>query len=221
MAGIRVVTEPTRRALDVRDVKNFLKLDDDADEIMVRTMMSVASDFVENYTGRSLINRSLELFIDGVFEIDYPLFEGTRTGPDMYFRRRVIELPSSPISSVSSISTFSDDDTETTFSASSYFVDTVTQPARIVLRNGATWPTSLRVANGIKIEYVAGYGPTPATIPEPLRLAMYQYIAYLYEHRGDFERFPPPEMPTSIQALIQPYRILNFSANPFHGKDRM
>jgi len=221
MSGFRVTSEPVRTALEVRDVKNFLKLDDDSDEILVRTLIKVASTFIENYTGRSFINRTIELFIDGVFEIDYPLHEGTRTGPDMYFRRRVIELPSSPVSTVSSISTFNDDDVETTFLASSYFVDTVTEPSRIVLRNGATWPTALRVSNGIKIEYVAGYGATTASIPEPLRLAMYQYIAFLYEHRGDFERFPPPEMPSSIQSLIQPYRILNFSSNPYHGRDRM
>lgn len=218
MAGLNLKTEATRLALDVRDVKNYLKLDDNADEVLVRTLITTASEWVENHIARSLINRTYQLFLDGVTEIDFPLWEGMVDGPDIVWRKRQVPLPRGPISSVTHLKTYDDADTATTMSTDKYYVDKVSQPPNVVLRAGASWPTSLRVANAIEIEYVAGYGDSPAQIPEPIRLAMYQFIAFQYEHRGDFERFPPPNMPDSIEGLLRPYRTMSFSNDPYQTK---
>ena len=220
MAGIQLVTEAARRALEVRDVKNFLKLDDDSDEIYVRTLISAASDWVENHIARSLINRTYRMFLDGITEVDFPLWEGMVDGPDIVWRKRNINLPRGPIQSVTHVKTYDDADNEVVFASSDYYVDSVHQPPRIMLRSGASWPTALRVGNAIEIEYIAGYGSSPAHIPEPIRLAMYQWIAFAYEHRGDFERYPPPNMPESIEMLLRPYRTMSFSTDPFESKVR-
>ena len=89
--------------------------------------------------------------------------------------------------------------------ASRYYVDNVREPARIVLRKGETFPTALRVANAIKILYVAGY-TSAFTVPEPIRMGMLQHIAYLYEHRGDMYEASAP-MPPMVKKLYAPYVI--------------
>ena len=70
----------------------------------------------------------------------------------------------------------------------------------------------LRAANGLEINFTAGYGSSPSQIPEPIRTAIMQYMTFLYEHRGDFERFPAPTPPAVLRSLLQPYKIMRFGA---------
>ena len=93
--------------------------------------------------------------------------------------------------------------------ATRYFVDNVREPARIVLRQGETFPTALRVANAIKVVYVAGYA-NAHSVPEPIRMAMLQHIAFLYEQRGDMmEPQQSMMLPPVIRMLYQPYVIMS------------
>ena len=213
MGGQTVNTSATIAPLTYTEIRDYLRLDEGVDEALLITLLKMATQHVENYTGRALINRTYNLFIDGIDEVDYPLWEGTKVGPDMSIRKRYIELPTAPVSSVSAITSFNDQDTETTFSSSKYYLDSTREPARIYLRDGEAWPTGLRVANGLKIVYVAGYGSAKADVPEAIRLSLLQLIAFNYEHRGDFEG--TLRQPLMIQALLQPYRRLSFTNNPF------
>lgn len=213
MGGQSVTTDASIDPLTYSEIRDYLRLDEGVDETLLITLLKMATQYVENFTGRALINRTITLFVDGVDEIDLALWEGTRVAPDMSIRKRYIELPSTPVSSVSSISSFSDNDTETTFASTKYFVDTVREPARVYLRDGEAWPQSLRVANGLKIVYVAGYGSNRTDIPEAIRLGILNIIAFNYEHRGDFEGVL--RQPAMVQSLLQPYRKLSFTNNPF------
>lgn len=220
MAGLEIQTAPTDEPIETSEAKNFIKLDDSVDERVVRSLVIAARMWAENYTGRALINRTLKLSLDGFEEVDMPLWEGTKVGPDLTLRKRHITLPNPPCVSVTSVTTYDDSDTSTVMSTSDYYVDRARQPAQVVLRNGANWPTALRVSNAVEIVYVAGYGATPAEVPEAIRLAMLQYIAFSYEHRGEFERFPPPTPPASIEALMSPYRIMSLGGEPYSGTRR-
>ena len=213
MGGQTVQTSATTDPLTYTEIRDYLRLDEGVDEGILVTLNKMATQFVENFTGRALINRTLNLFVDGVDEVDVELFEGVKVGPDLSIRKRYIELPSTPVSSVSSVSSFNDQDTETTFSSSKYFLDNAREPARVFLRDGEAWPSGLRVANGLKIVYVAGYGSNRTDVPEAIRLAILQIISYNYEHRGDFEgNITPPKF---VISLLQPYRKLSFTNNPF------
>ena len=213
MGGQSVTTSATIDPLTYSEIRDYLRLDEGVDEALLITLLKMATQYVENYTGRSLVNRTITLFVDGVDEVDVALWEGTRVGPDLSIRKRYIELPSTPVTSVSSISSFGDDDTETTFASTKYFVDTVREPARVYLRDGEAWPSSLRVANGLKIVYVSGYGTARTDIPEAIRLGIMQIIAFNYEHRGDYEGVL--RQPSMVQSILQPYRKLSFTNNPF------
>lgn len=205
MAGLVVDTAPTQEPVTLQEVKEYLRVDDATDERVVRPFIESARRFCEEHTGRALMTQTLILYIDAVQDMDNPLWEGMRTGPYLNYYKNYIVLPRAPVTSVTHIKTYDDSDTESTFAASNYYVDSAREPARVVLRTGETFPTALRVANAIEVKYVTGY-TSQYSIPEPIRLGILQHIAYLYEHRGDMydAKLPYPPM---LKSLYAPYVI--------------
>lgn len=206
MAGLQVTTAPTVEPLTMQEVKEYLRVEDNTDERVVRPFIETARRFAEEHLGRTLMTTTYSLFIDTNNDMDDPLWEGMRTGADLNYYKNYIVLPRSPVASVTSVSTFNDANTEATMASTRYYVDNVSEPAKVVLRQGETFPTALRVANAIKVVYVAGY-TSAYSVPEPIRMGMLQHIAYMYEHRGDMYEASSP-MPPIIKNLYAPYVII-------------
>lgn len=221
MSGLRIVTGPTVAPVSRIEARNHLRLDDDVDDAQVRSYIQAATDWAENYTNRFFISRSCQMMIDGAREIDSVLWEGTRTGFSGISYVDHIEIAGTPVMSVESVNYYTDDDTQNVWADSNYYVDTFSEPARIVLRDGGTYPTDLRVANGIEVNFTAGYGSDPRNVPEPIKLAILQYMTFLYEHRGDFERFPAPTPPSVLSQLLGPYKVMRFNSSPYDSKVRI
>lgn len=205
MSGIQVTTEPIQEPISLQEAKDYLRVDDSTDERIIRPFVESARRIAEEHLGRTLMTTTYTMYTDSYNALDDPLWEGWRTGADINGRKNYIALSKSPVQSVTSVSTFDDSDNEATFASSKYYVDTVREPSRIVLRTGQTFPTALRVANAIKVVYVAGYANAYA-IPEPIKMGMMQHIAFLYEHRGDMYEAASP-MPPMIKNLYSPYVI--------------
>ena len=216
MAGLTIVADVSDEPISADNVREYAHIDDGVETTVINNMIKSSRMYVENYTGRSLLNRTLKLSIDYVDEVDQPLWEGTRIGPDMAIRRRYIQLPRPPVVSVTHVKTFDDSDTETTLASSKYYVDNQREPARVVLRNGETWPTALRVANAIEVTYVSGYGASRSNVPEAIIQGLFSHIAFMYENRGDAYGKPQNPLPHSIKYLLDPYKVLNFSTDPFN-----
>ena len=53
------------------------------------------------------------------------------------------------------------------------------------------------------IVYTAGYGDVPESVPAPIRNAIMQYAAFLYENRGDINAEPPQ----AVLDLLKPYVV--------------
>lgn len=204
-------TEPAKEAVDLQQVKSWLRVADSdvADDPIIMGLIRVATEQCERYTGRSLITQTWTAFIDGWPRIPSSdnYWEGYRQGPETLILNPApgLDLNHAPLQSITSVSTFNDSDTETTYDSSNYFVDTSTEPGRIVLRTGASVPAPTRVANGIKIVYVAGYGDDPDDVPEGVRHGISALVADLYEHRGDAE--PEDQLPDVARISWEPYRL--------------
>jgi len=208
MAGLQVTTEPTAEPLSLQEVKEYLRVDDSTDERVVRPLIETARRWAETHMNRSIMSQTLTLQVDAFDELAEPLWEGSRQRPaDLNYYKRYISLPRPTVTSVTSVSTFNDSDTETTFASSKYYVDTAREPARIVLRKGETFPTALRVANAIKVVYVSGY-TNAYSVPEPIRMGMLQHIAFMYEQRGDnVDYLQHRELPRMIKSLYAPFVV--------------
>ena len=204
MAGIQITTAPTAEPLSLQEVKEYLRVTDSTDERVVRPLIETARRMAEEHMGRAIMSQTISFFTDAYDELADPLWEGFRTGPYLNYYKNYLTIPRPPVTSVTSVSTFNDSDTETTMAASRYYLDSVREPARIVLRQGETFPTALRVANAIKVVYVAGYTSAYA-VPEPIKLGMLQHIAFLYEHRGDM--MESVHFPRLVKQMYAPYVI--------------
>tara|TARA_R110000744_G_scaffold138706_6_gene249562 strand:+ start:5953 stop:6612 length:660 start_codon:yes stop_codon:yes gene_type:complete len=217
MAGLNVKTAATTEALTNIQIRDYLRVDQDSELGVLQQLRKAAREFCEQYTGRVLLTQTLELYLDAT-DSDDPLWEGVRIGPYLNFHKNYITLPSTPVVSVTHIKTYDDNDVATTMAASKYYVDTVREPARITLRTGETWPSALRVANAIQIEYVAGYA-NAGLIPSALQMGMLQHMAYMYDQRGDMKDFQQTNsFPPMLAKLYQPYKVLNgFGGSKFMG----
>jgi uncharacterized phiE125 gp8 family phage protein len=216
MAGLKVHTAETAYAVTQAEIKAWNKIDSSDDDTVVALIERAVHNWAKEYTNRSLTTTTYQLFIDSIYSVDIPIAEGSYVGIDRDINRRSIILPKSPVSSITHIKYYNEEDSATTYAASNYFLDDAAMPGKIVLRNGASWPTGLRVANALEIQYVAGYGATTA-IPYDIKSACLEYSAYIFEHRGDLLDGKTINAPTSATQLLQPYVVKNLSTHPYRG----
>lgn len=124
-----------------------------------------------------------------------------------------IWLPRPPLQSVTSIVYTDDDGDSSTFSSSSYIVDTAGTPGRIVLKRNYSWPgVTLQAANGIVITYVAGYGDTAADVPANIKQGLLLLLGDFYENRENsliMQGATFIDLPFTIQALLRSDRVLD------------
>ncbi len=112
------------------------------------------------------------------------------------------------MSQVHHVKVYAADDSETELDPADYYVDTASSPARLALRGGVAWPVPGRRADGIEIEYDAGYGASPTTVPLGLAEAIHLLVAELYEHRAPAERVREVALPLAVQGLLAPFARL-------------
>jgi len=215
MSGVTVHTAETADLISLTEIKAQLRIasSDSTHNTILGVCQSAATEIAKNYLQRSLINRTLILFLDNIPYADdvLPDTEGITTGPYLTYRKREVRLPFSPLVSVSHVKTYDDDDTASTLATSKYYVDTAGDMGRVVLRTGETWPDMLRVANALEIKYVAGYGGAASSVPDAIRQGALVMAAHLFENpdlvvKGEGVAI----VPSLVAACWNPYRISRF-----------
>ena len=103
-------------------------------------------------------------------------------------------LPYAPLSSVTSLTYYNSAGTAYvlgTDDSVDVSTDTNSEPGRIVLDYGESWPTTtLRTMNPITVEFICGYGASSSYVPDEIRQWIMAAAAWLYEKRGDIKDFP-------------------------------
>ena len=189
-----VTSAPATYPVSLAEVRQQLAIETQYWDPRLAGLVAAATAHIETLTGRALITRSYRGFLNW-----WPL--DSRTGAV----KRYIALEKPPLISVTSLTTYDDSDNATVMSPSLYFVDTASTIGRSVLRRGVVWPmfpTALRVANGIQVDWTAGYGPNPGDVPEEIRLAILMMVGVFNEQRGD--ETAPPLTPPAVMHLLPP-----------------
>ena len=191
------------------EAKTHLRVDTTDDDTLIASLITAARRQCEAFTGRALITQTWTLFLDrwpaGTDASD-EWWDGVRQGPVTPAGVRAVLLPRPPLQSVALVNTYDDADAATLWAATNYFVDTASEPGRLVARNAAVFPAYARAANAIEIRFAAGYGASAANVPAPLTEGIKRLSAHLYEHRGD----DPVQGVTASGAAVlwQPYRVV-------------
>lgn len=186
-SGITQVSDAASEPVSVSDMKAWLRVDVTDDDSLIGSLITSARRMIEEHVDKSMMSQTWKLTLDG--------FPSAST----------IDLPRGPVQSVSSVKSYDEDDTESTFSTASYFVDT--SGDRIGLNLDYTWPADLRPTNAAIITYVTGYGSTAASVPEDLKMAIRLLVGHWYENReavGGSAQI----MPLGVSALLTSHRTL-------------
>lgn len=204
MRGLTLVTAPASEPVSLAEAKAHLRIDAADDDSLITALITAAREAAEAHTRRALVTQSWRLSLDGFPAAAQPWWDGVRRTANVAADGSVIELPRPPLVSVTSVTVYDDDDSATIAAASSYYVDSDREPGRVVLRSGGTWPVVGRVAGGVEVLFVAGYGAASA-VPQAIRQGMLMLIGHLYEHR---EAEAGGSLPSGVTALWRPYRVL-------------
>jgi hypothetical protein len=208
---LTLTVAPAGPPVGLDEVKAALRLDDDQilEDALIAGLTRSATSACEAFTGRALITQTWTLHRDawpGALA-ESALHEGLSQGPSSPASPRYLEIPKPPLQSVVQVKTFDDSDMETVWSAANYFADTASLAGRLVARVGQVFPAPGRAANGVEVQFVAGYGADPTDIPESLRQGILQMIAHLFENRG--EAAPETALHAcGAAALWRPFRVL-------------
>ena len=194
--AINVRTPPPVEPVTLEAAKLHCRIDVDADDTLINALIQTAREYCEGFQHRAYVAQTVEYTLD-------------RWPP-----RPVIYLPRPPVQEILSVSYLDADGVSQSFTG--YIADTDSEPARVVLEYGASWPTEqLYPVNPIRIEFIAGHEPEPAAdpadppdyranIPESVKAAIKLCVGNWYENRegvlpaGNVGK----ELPMGVQALL-------------------
>lgn len=188
MALIRTAA-PATTPVSLVEAKAHLRVDASDEDTLITALIEAATAHVERVFGLALITQGWTIVRDA--------------WPESW----LLELPLSPIQTVTTVTSFDTAGTGSVFDATHYFADTASRPPRLVLHGSAPWPKPGRCANGIEIAVTAGFGDLGSDVPQPVRQALLLLIAHWYERREPVVLGAGPlEVPGMVASLLTPYR---------------
>ncbi|GAB4274634.1 head-tail connector protein [Thermincola ferriacetica] len=190
--GLVLITPPASEPVTVDEAKQHLRVDGTEDDAYIsNVLIPAAREYCEGFQNRAYVTQTWQLWLDQWPETGY------------------IAIPKSPLQSVVGVKYYGTDDAEYIINATDYFVDNKNEPGRLVLAYGRSWPTvTLRPANGICVEFEAGYGDI-AKVPQKAKHAMLMLIGHWFENReaalsGTISR----EIEFAVHALLWQDRVV-------------
>lgn len=192
---LRLKTAPTAEPIDLAEVKaHALPIAGDQEPLLLG-MITAARQVAEQQLQRTLLTTTWELSLDA-WPYGYE-----------------IVLPRPPLASVTSVKYWDVNGTQQTLSSAYYFVDTIAEPGRVVLKDTYYWP-SLQDGRPmpITIEYVAGWTKAE-DVPQAIRQWLLLHVAAQNENRelvGSQNFAQQFAVLPFADGLLDPYRLVEF-----------
>ena len=191
-----IITPATLKALTVQEVKDYLRVDSNAEDTLLGVLIDASTQMAESYLGRFLLTTVIEEF--------YDFFPVYKTGVDPFHGdRNIIFLSRGPVQSVASVKYIDGNGDEQTVTASDYRADLVSEPSRIMPNEG--WLGTKDTVNAVIVRYTCGYTQA-SDVPANIKMAMLLIIGEMYEKRVDSVH----RLPTASEYLLNPYRVFRF-----------
>jgi uncharacterized phiE125 gp8 family phage protein len=167
---------------------------DTTEDTILAALITAARQQAEAITRRAFITQTWDAYLD-----NWP-------------KGNCIKLPWGQLASITSIIWTDSAGTAMPLSVTTdYFVDTYSEPGRIVLPYSTPWPGgTLHPNNPIAIQYVCGYGATAAHVPASIRTAIKMLAEDLYNNRSATHNQQAQGNTTENKAvmnLLWPYRL--------------
>lgn len=152
--SVNLITEPASEPVTLAEVKLQCRIDGTDDDALITSLITSARQSCEHMLGRSLMTQTWEVVLDAFPDTD-------------------IELPNPPAIAITSIK-YIDAITanEVTLATNQYSLDKDSEPAWVMPAYGVEWPSTLGVANAVRVRYTAGYAVVPEAIKNWIKLAV-------------------------------------------------
>jgi uncharacterized phiE125 gp8 family phage protein len=203
-----VITAPTSEPVSVADAKlsPSFRVSVATDDTPIGALITAARELGEAITKRAFMPTTFEYVLD-----EFPF------GLRGYLRRYEIVLPCPPLVSVTSIKYIDANGTEQTLSPSVYTVLTYpdvsgqSEPGKVFLASGQSWPSIKDVPDAVRIRYVAGYA-TAAAVPGPIKTWITMRAGTMYDNPQAIVVGATVEkiQRDFIDGLLDPYRVISF-----------
>jgi len=189
--ALKLITPPETYPVLLAEAKTHCRIDGTAEDDYISALITVATDYCENYQHRAFITQVWELWLD-----DFPI-------------KDYVLIPRTPLQSVASVKYYDDENTEYTISDTEYFVDLVSEPGRVVLGYDKEWPSiTLRPANAVCIRFTTGYA-SAADVPQKIKQAILFLVSHWYEKREPIQDGAVSgEIPFTVSALLSQDKII-------------
>lgn len=164
---------PSAEPWTLAEVKSHLRVDHNDQDALIAGYLTTARTAAEDRTGRTLCTTSWRLTVDAFSP--------------------ALLLPNPRALSVASVQYLDADGVQRTLNPADYLLDDVSEPGYLVPAYGKAWPTTQDRINAVVVDYTAGYGPTPADVPMPIRTWVLLGVGELYRHSsltGDTKAIP-------------------------------
>ena len=179
---------PAVEPVTVSEAKAHLRIDGTADDVLIASLILTSRLHIESSLDLALITQSWTLI------------------RDRWPNSTEVEIPMSPLQSIAAVRVKNASGAADVVPATSYLVDIASRPPRLIW-NAAARPNPGIRANGIEIDFTAGFGATAASVPAPLKHAISMLVAHWFEHRDPIEiGSDGARMPAAVSDLIQPFR---------------
>jgi uncharacterized phiE125 gp8 family phage protein len=185
-----LTTPPAAEPVSLTEAKSHLRVTHADDDAFISKLVTAARRAVEQRTGLRLVTQGLSLFLD------------------CWPNTLAVSLAVAPVSAIADVITYGEDDTPSPYDPAHYYLDHVSHPARIVLREGRLPPRGGRPVNAIEIRFVAGYGAGEAEVPQDLKQAILLAVAHWFDRRGEGEG---ASLPFSALDLLDTHRIVRLA----------
>lgn len=167
--SVKRITAPAIPAVSLETTKRHLNVDHDDDDALIEVFISAATEHVQRFLGRALVDQVWELTIDE-------------------FPDEAIEIPLPPLIEVVSVKYDDGDGSEQTLATDSYTVDARQDEPSWVLPANDTWPTTFDGVNAVRVRFRAGYeattdSPSDSTVPADIKAGILLMIGTLYANR--------------------------------------
>lgn len=193
--GLTLVSAPAAYPVSLETVKQHVRVTGTARDDILQVYLAAATEAVERFIGRSLIDQTWDLFLDA-----FPDDDGA------------IELLRPPLIEVVGVFYTDDAGVEQEMDAGDYVVDASKAVPTISLA-GASWPTARDAEGAVRVRYRAGYldqtvSPAEASVPFAVQAGILLFVGNLYANResiavGD----QAVELPGLSESLLRPYRV--------------
>lgn len=184
--GLRLITAPTDFPVTVDEAKDQCRVDGTDNDTYLGGLIATATDHVESYTGRAIMEQTWELVLDDFCD--------------------PIQFPKGPVSAITSVKYLDTDGVEQTISDTNYTLDDVNDPQLLVKASDYSWPTVDDGVNNVAIRFVCGY----TIVPPAVKHAILLLISHWFDNRGVAAEKAMTDIPHAVDALLCNHRSYSF-----------